>query len=82
MAKNHNFFLKNFIILWHFLNQPLFRCKTLFNPFKFWQLYHIHEDLERLWNYDTIQFLDKCCNFDTINLLERCLAIENEANQD
>ncbi len=80
MSKNNNYLLKNCIVLWHFINQPLFNHTTFLNPFKFWRIYQMREKLEKSWNYDTIQLLERCCNGDTITLLERCLEIENEAN--
>jgi len=80
MAKNNNYFLNNCVILWRFVNQPLFHPTTLLNPLKFWQIYKMQEKLEKSWDYDTIKFLERCCNSDVITLLERCLQIENEAN--
>jgi hypothetical protein len=80
MPENQNYFLNNCVILWSFINQPLFNQTTLLNPFKFWQIYQIRTKLEKSWNYDTIKLLEKCCNSDLITLLERCLKIENEAN--
>lgn len=67
MSKQKNHLLKNFIILWHFINQPVFHQMTMLNPCKFWRVYQMRDMLEESWDYDAII------------LLERCLQMENEA---
>lgn len=55
-----NKLMKQFMLLWQFLNQPLFTPTTFLNPAKFFHNYQIRQSLERCWMNDSVQLLKRC----------------------